>query len=395
VKWKWLIAGPLLAFVAASVGALVVQEVWPRRRPATEAEGPRDGVSVFFLHGEKRCENCISFEALARKAVEEAFPDAVGEKRILWHTANYVTSSYKTPDGRDFREACDIYASSVVAVEFREGKARTWCKLAQVSDYLDSAQEAVKTVRDGVGAVLRGTEAAGHARALPSGLAAAALFALWFGILTSISPCPLATNIAAISYIGRRVGSPRQVLLSGLLYTVGRTLAYVVLAALIVGGLLYKVDVAAALSRYMNRLLGPILILVGIVLLRLVEFSFRGFAPGEGTQRRVDAMGVWGAGLLGMLFAVAFCPVSAALFFGSLLTLALRSQSSVLLPSLYGVGTALPVVAVAVVLAFSAQSVGKVFQRLTQFERWARWTTGAVFILVGGYFCFTYIYSAL
>ncbi|MBM4032237.1 MAG: sulfite exporter TauE/SafE family protein, partial [Planctomycetes bacterium] len=192
-----------------------------------------------------------------------------------------------------------------------------------------------------------------------------------------------------------RVGSPRQVLLSGLLYTVGRTLAYVVLAALIVGGLLYKVDVAAALSRYMNRLLGPILILVGIVLLRLVEFSFRGFAPGEGTQRRVDAMGVWGAGLLGMLFAVAFCPVSAALFFGSLLTLALRSQSSVLLPSLYGVGTALPVVAVAVVLAFSAQSVGKVFQRLTQFERWARWTTGAVFILVGGYFCFTYIYSAL
>ncbi|MBM4042165.1 MAG: sulfite exporter TauE/SafE family protein [Planctomycetes bacterium] len=223
----------------------------------------------------------------------------------------------------------------------------------------------------------------------------AALSALWLGILTSISPCPLATNIAAISYIGRRVGSPRQVLLSGLLYTAGRTLAYVAVAALIVGGLLYKADVAAVLSRYMNRFLGPILILVGIVLLRLVELSFRGFAPGEGTQRRVEAMGAWGAGLLGILFALAFCPVSAALFFGSLITLALQSQSSVLLPTLYGVGTAVPVVAVALVLAFSAQSVGKVFHRLTQFELWARWATGALFVLIGGYFCLAYIYGVL
>jgi cytochrome c biogenesis protein CcdA len=145
----------------------------------------------------------------------------------------------------------------------------------------------------------------------------------------------------------------------------------------------------------MNRFLGPVLILVGIVLLRLVEFSFGGFAPGEGTQRRVEALGVWGAGLLGMLFAVAFCPVSAALFFGSLLGLALQSQSSVLLPTLYGLGTALPVVAVALVLAFSAQSVGKVFQRLTQFERGARWATGALFVGIGAYFCLAYIYGVL
>jgi len=391
VKWKWLVAAPLLAFAAASIAALVVNEVWPKRKPATEAEGPHEGVSVFFFHGEKRCENCIGFEAVARKAVEGAFAG----KRLQWRTVNYVTANYRTPDGRDFREACDIYASCIVAVEFRDGKAQSWRKLAQVSDYLESAEQAVQTVQDGVGAILKGVEATAQAQALPQGLLLAALSALWLGILTSISPCPLATNIAAISYIGRRVGSPRQVLLSGLLYTAGRTLAYVAVAALIVGGLLYKADVAAVLSRYMNRFLGPILILVGIVLLRLVELSFRGFAPGEGTQRRVEAMGAWGAGLLGILFALAFCPVSAALFFGSLITLALQSQSSVLLPTLYGVGTAVPVVAVALVLAFSAQSVGKVFHRLTQFELWARWATGALFVLIGGYFCLAYIYGVL
>jgi cytochrome c-type biogenesis protein len=62
--------------------------------------------------------------------------------------------------------------------------------------------------------------------------------AVWLGLLTSISPCPLASNIAAISYIGRRVGSPRQVMLSGVLYTLGRSLAYVVLGALLVASVL-------------------------------------------------------------------------------------------------------------------------------------------------------------
>jgi cytochrome c biogenesis protein CcdA len=301
-------------------------------------------------------------------------------------------ANYELPENRHFEKAYEIAASTLVLIEFRKGKQVRWKNLEQVWDYLDDAPRLVGFVQGAVGAFFRAEEAAGSS--LAKGLLIAALSALWLGILTSISPCPLATNIAAISYIGRRVSSPRQVLLSGLLYTVGRTLAYVVIAALIVGGLLYKADVAAALSRYMNRLLGPVLILVGIVLLRLVEVSFRGFAPGEATQRRVDAMGVWGAGLLGLLFAVAFCPVSAALFFGSLLGLALRSQSSVLLPTLYGLGTALPVVAVAVVLAFSAQSVGRVFQRLSEFERWARLATGAVFILIGGYLCLAYICGA-
>ena len=94
--------------------------------------------------------------------------------------------------------------------------------------------------------------------------------ALWLGILTSISPCPLASNIAAISFIGRRVGHTRQVLLSGLLYTLGRTATYVVLAAIILAGLLAADGVARFLQRYMNQILGPVPILVGMVLLGML-----------------------------------------------------------------------------------------------------------------------------
>jgi cytochrome c-type biogenesis protein len=141
------------------------------------------------------------------------------------------------------------------------------------------------------------------------------IMALWLGILTSISPCPLATNIAAISYIGRRVDRPRQVFLAGLLYTVGRTLVYVVLGFLLVAALLSENPVSGFLETNMPKLLGPILILVAMFLLGLLEFGFAGSGVSEKMQRRVDACGIWGAFLLGIVFALSFCPVSGALFF--------------------------------------------------------------------------------
>lgn len=219
--------------------------------------------------------------------------------------------------------------------------------------------------------------------------------AFWLGFLTSISPCPMATNVAAISLIGRRVGSTRTVLLSGLLYTLGRTLAYLVLAVLLVAGLLSSVQVSFYLQRYLNKALGPLLILVGMVLLDLIPLRFSAFAPGAKTQQRIERMGLWGAGLAGILFALAFCPISAGLFFLSLIPLALRHQSSVLLPSAYGVGTALPVIVFAFAIAWSTQSIGKLFHRLTQFELWARRVTSILFILIGVYFCLVYIYGVL
>lgn len=228
-----------------------------------------------------------------------------------------------------------------------------------------------------------------------SGLAVAAVSALWFGILTSVSPCPLATNITAISFVGRRTGSPAGVLLAGLLYTVGRALIYVVIGVLLVASLLSAPTVSLMLQMWMNRLLGPILILVGMVMLGLIRVRIRGVGMSEQLQRRVERWGVLGALALGMLFALSFCPVSATLFFGSLLPLAVKHESGVLLPLLYGIGTAIPVVVFAIVLAFGARWLGRLFERVTQMERWMRAITGVVFVGVGIYMSLVYVYRVL
>jgi len=219
--------------------------------------------------------------------------------------------------------------------------------------------------------------------------------ALWLGILTSISPCPLATNIAAISYIGRRVSSTRQVFLTGLLYTLGRTLAYLALAVVLVATAMSVPQISLFLQKYMHLLLGPILILVGMFLLGLIEFSMGGSGVSEGMQKRVDALGIWGALLLGIVFALSFCPTSAALFFGSLIPLSLSANSSVTLPVVYGIGTAVPVLVFAVLIAVSAQSVGKAFHVLSNIEWWARMLTGGIFVLAGIYFALKHIFEVI
>jgi cytochrome c-type biogenesis protein len=224
-------------------------------------------------------------------------------------------------------------------------------------------------------------------------LGIAVVWALWLGILTSISPCPLATNIAAISYIGRRVGSSQEMLLTGLLYTFGRTLAYLALAVVLVATALSVPQISMFLQKYMDLLLGPILIVVGMFLLGLIQVRGGGSGVSEGMQRRVDALGIWGALLLGLVFALSFCPTSAALFFGSLIPLSLDVNSRVLLPVTYGIGTALPVLVFAFILALSAQSVGKAFHVLTKIEWWARTVTGVVFLAVGILFSLEYCFG--
>ncbi len=221
--------------------------------------------------------------------------------------------------------------------------------------------------------------------------------ALWLGILTSISPCPLATNIAAVSYVGKRVGSPPMVLLSGLLYTLGRTLSYFAVAFIAVQSLISVPSVSMFLQSRMNQFLGPLLLIAGVLLLDVIPWPWTGGGGGfsSGLQARVDKLGVLGAGLLGLLFALTFCPVSAALFFGSLVPLSLKYESTVLLPSLYGIGTALPVVVFSVVIAFAANRVSKAFNALTKIEPWMRRITAVLFILVGGYLCLVYIFGVL
>jgi cytochrome c biogenesis protein CcdA len=217
------------------------------------------------------------------------------------------------------------------------------------------------------------------------------LSALWLGILTSISPCPLATNIAAISYLGRQAEHTDRVFANGLMYTLGRTATYVLLAALSVLAVLSVPHLSFLLQRYMSRVMGPILLLVGLFLLEIIRLPSFNLAGDKELPASEGKRGIGGAGVLGMLFALSFCPTSAALFFGSLIPLAIGSRSVVMFPALYGLGTALPVFVFAVLIALGAKSVAAAFQHLTALEVWAKRITGTLFMIIGVYFCWTYL----
>lgn len=214
--------------------------------------------------------------------------------------------------------------------------------------------------------------------------------ALWLGLLTSVSPCPLTANIAAMSYVGREVGSRRRTLAAGLLYTGGRALAYAALAAVLVGGLLSIPEVALFLQAHMNRLVGPLLVVVGLVLLEWIPLPGLGGQVSQRTAERLAQAGVAGALPLGAVLALAFCPVSAGLFFGGLVPLAIEHRSPVWLPTLYGIGTGLPVVVFAFLLTAGLAWVGSAFRRLQAVEWWARRATAVVVVLVGVHYTWAY-----
>lgn len=217
--------------------------------------------------------------------------------------------------------------------------------------------------------------------------------ALWLGVLTSISPCPLATNVVAVSFIGKQFSSAPRVALSCLLYVLGRMLAYLVLGMVLVAGILAAPQLSVFLQKSMNKFLGLILILVGMVLMDLFRFRLAGAGVGANLKERAGKGGVLGAGLLGFLFAFSFCPVSAALFFGILIPLSVQHGSAIAFPLFFGVGTGLPVIVLALMIALGAKSIGSLFQKVTRLELWARRITGAVFIAAGIYFTLRYTFE--
>lgn len=226
--------------------------------------------------------------------------------------------------------------------------------------------------------------------------ALAFISALWLGIQTSISPCPLATNIAAVAFLSRSVGDTKRVLLSGGIYALGRTVAYLALSVVIL--LLLKDQLAAGsslsafLQKYGLLALGPVLILLGMILLGMLNTGSLTLV-GQGLQQKAAGGGIWWSGALGILFALSFCPASAGLFFVLLIPLAASQESVFLLPAVYGIGTALPVIVFAILMVFANQYVAKVFGGLTILEKWIRVSAGIIFIAVGIYYSLVCIYG--
>lgn len=208
--------------------------------------------------------------------------------------------------------------------------------------------------------------------------------ALWLGLLSSVSPCPLATNLAALSFIAQQVARPSAVMISGFLYTLGRALAYTIVAVIVVTGLLNAPGLSYFLQNRFHRLLGPLLIVVGAVLLDIVSLPVPSNRLGLRCMERVSPGG-FSALLLGFVFALTFCPVSAALFFGALIPLCLQSVVYHFYPLLFGVGTAIPVVVFAVLLGRGVEAVGSWLGKLSQVEKVFRGITGVLFVGIGVY----------
>lgn len=216
--------------------------------------------------------------------------------------------------------------------------------------------------------------------------------ALWLGILTSISPCALTTNIAAISYLASRVEHQKVVLWSGICYMLGRVMTYALLGAAIIYSAVSIPVIAIFLQKYMNKVLGPVLLFTGLYLLGFIKLTFARRTISDTTRENLANSGVGGAFLLGLLFALSFCPIAAALYFGSLIPLSLRSPFGVTLPLIYGIGTALPVLVFALAISFGVTSVSKWFGHVAWLEIYARKVTGAVFILAGLYLILAYVF---
>ena len=216
-----------------------------------------------------------------------------------------------------------------------------------------------------------------------------ALTAFLLGLLTTISPCPLATNIAAIGFIGKDIENRHKIFRNGLLYTLGRVIAYTLLGIILImilekGSSLFGIQ--KFIGKYGEMLLGPALLFIGLFMLfghklPLPSFGFKG--NGERLARR----GGWGALLLGILFALAFCPTSGIFYFGMLIPMSATSAGSYLLPVLFAIATALPVLGTAWVLAFSIQHIGNFYGKLKTVQKWLNWIVGGLFIVIGLYYC--------
>lgn len=212
------------------------------------------------------------------------------------------------------------------------------------------------------------------------------LTAFLLGVLCSISPCPMAANITAIAFISKEVKTVKHTLLSGFFYTLGRGTSYTLLATLIYFGL-SAFQVSSIFQGWGDKILGPVLIIIGLIMLGAININVgKDGEKIEKTKVWLSQKGYIGSFLLGMLFALAFCPYSGVLFFGVLIPLVLKSSESLILPPIFAVGTGLPVIIFSFLVAFSMQKVGQAFQVMQKIEKVMRYGVAITFIGAGIYY---------
>jgi len=206
------------------------------------------------------------------------------------------------------------------------------------------------------------------------------------GLMTAISPCPLATNITATAFISKNISSKRKVFLSGLLYALGRGFSYTTIGLALYFGA-SKFHIARFFNQNGEKYLGPLLILIGLIMLNVIKLNFLGKSNfQENLSEKFKDKGLLGSFLIGVVFALAFCPYSGALFFGMLIPMTIASADGLYLPIVFAFGTGLPVILFTYLLAFTASKVGVFYSRITKIEKIMRTIAGVVFVITGLYY---------
>lgn len=215
----------------------------------------------------------------------------------------------------------------------------------------------------------------------------AILAAFFIGLMAAISPCPLATNITAIAYASKRMDNSKHTIAIGLFYTLGRMLTYVLIASAIVWFGLNTQTIALFLQKYGEKILGPLLLIIGIVMLDIIKIKlFKSSDKINKLKEKLASKGFLGSFLLGMMFALAFCPFSAVLFFGMLIPIALKAGDGLIIPSVFAFATGLPVIIFSFILVYSVSKLGKIMDKIGTFEKWMRKIVSIIFIVTGLYY---------
>jgi len=215
------------------------------------------------------------------------------------------------------------------------------------------------------------------------------LSAFLLGLMTAISPCPLATNITAIAFIGKEIKSKRKVFMSGLIYTLGRAITYTSIGLIFFFGA-SQFQVSGFIQRWGEKLLGPLLIVIGLFMLDVLKIRFPGFRKITEKMEKNSQSGYLGVLLLGVAFALAFCPYSGVLYFGMLIPMTITSASGLYLPIVFAIATGLPVLIFAWIIAYTVGGIGTIYNRVKIFEFWFRRVVAILFIGVGIYYSSIY-----
>ena len=387
-------------YILLAVCILLLMLILPGSTPAVEKQEKSTGksdisiphqdvekVEVLYFHPRIRCVSCNDVEKYAREVTKDEFAKEMKDGKLV-----FKSLEIDDPKNKKLVDELGVTGSSLYVVASGGGKMEHG-EIKSVWLHWNDPEKCKDIITSELNSVLYGGKNGGEA--LPLAGVPVVLAAFLLGLLTAISPCPLATNIAALSYVSKKLDNRRYTVLASALYTAGRMVAYTLIGVLLVLIGFSASRVSLFFQDYADKFLGPLLIFFGLVMLDVIKFSiFKGRIT-SAIQQKIGDWGLVSSFLLGILFALAFCPYSAILFFGMLIPIALDSGGGVALPAIYGLGTGLPVMVFAVALSLGVSELGKHVARIQKFEKYFRWFAGVIFMGVGIYYLVILVKSFL